>query len=107
MGKAVKARGEATARVWTLARVRLPLTGWRTEPTGRETKRDVLETPFFSWTAKDTPDYLTWDYQCRRVPVAGVWFPVMLQREVYAEARVETERRDASQVLREAEQAAC
>ncbi len=61
----------------------------------------------FSWTAKDTPDYLTWDYQCRRVPVAGVWFPVMLQREVYAEARVETERRDASQVLREAEQAAC
>ena len=102
----VKARGSVTARVWESARVRMPLTEWKTLPTGRETVCRVLEGPFFAYRYEETPPYLTYDAEISRLPLAGAWAPFSLRKEKYAEAALEIIPRDTAQTAREAEKAA-
>lgn len=102
----VKARGAVTARVWVTARVRLPLTEWRSVPTGRETRRRVLAAPFFSWSPQEAPAYLTFDREVMETPVGGAWFPILLRRETWIENALEKGKRPAESVLMEAEEAA-
>ena len=102
----VKARGEAVARVWITVRVRLQLTETRSLPTGRTAERRTLQTPFFSWSSRDIPDFLTFDKEIRELPVGGAWLPVTLIKETYGEAALERGERDAEDVKREGAQAA-
>ncbi|MBQ9264242.1 MAG: sporulation protein YqfD [Clostridia bacterium] len=102
----VKARGEAVARVWETVRVRMPLTAIESTPTGRETLRRVLTVPFFAWSMQEEPDYLTADREVSCTVIGGVWVPIVLQRERYIEAALETKARDTEEVAREAEGAA-
>ncbi|MBR1585548.1 MAG: sporulation protein YqfD [Clostridia bacterium] len=103
---AVKARGQAQARVWITQRVRLPLTEYRSVPTGRQETRRVLKAPFFAWSAQEAPDYLTSDRLITETAVGGAWLPVTLQRESYAEVALQAAARDPREALREAEGAA-
>ena len=103
---AVRARGEAKASVWYASRVRMPLTSLRSLPTGRTFARRVVASPYMTWCPADTPDYLVSDVEISNLPVGGVWLPVWIQRETYAEAMPETIARDAQEVRSEAEQAA-
>ena len=102
----VKARGEAIARVWVSARVRLPLKETVSLPTGREAERRVLVSPFFSWSAQRAPDYLTCDREIARMTVGGAWVPLVLQRETYWEAALEKWDREAEEVKQEGAKAA-
>lgn len=102
----VKAQGEASARVWVTARVRLPLTGLASASTGRASDRRVICTPFFSWSAKETPDYLTSDIEKTPVILGGAWMPVWAVREDYREVFLTKTERNAEEVKEEAEKAA-
>ena len=104
--KAVKARGEITARVWRTARLRYPLTQWRSYPTGREKKRRTLITPFFSWSPDEEATYLTADRTVTERRIGGIWLPVFLREETDSEVRLEKEARDAREALAEAEKTA-
>lgn len=97
----VKARGEVIARQWLSVRARVPTTEYLSDATGRETTRMVLQTPWFSWTGEDTPDYLTSDFSLETVPVGGAWLPVWLRRETYAEVSLRKQSRDLTEVKRE------
>lgn len=101
--RAVRPRGEVTARVWEAARAAIPLTEWRSLPTGREEERRVIETPFFSWASGSGPDYLTADREVSLLPVGGAWVPVWMRRESIREAALEKTPRDREEALREAE----
>jgi len=103
---AVKARGEAVARVWVTARARLPLWEYFSRPTGRRAQRRVIEAPFFSFSLQEAPAYLTWDLEEEWMPLCGAWLPVQLRRQTYLEAAVETSRRDEEDVKAEAARAA-
>lgn len=102
----VKARGEAAARVWVSARVRLPLYEENALPTGRQTRRTVIETPLFALAFRETPDYLTWDREARRLPLGGAWLPMEAVRETYYEAALETGQRSIEDVKKEGQRAA-
>ena len=102
----VKARGEAVARVWVAARCQMPLWEEKTSPTGRREGRWVIETPFFSWSPREQPSYLTWDLETETLPLGGAWAPVRLRRETYWEASAERTPRDAEETKRECAAAA-
>ena len=102
----VKARGDALARVWTVRRVRMPMTQWRSIPTGREARRRVLLTPWGEMAFQAEPDFLCCDRDRQDISLGGAWWPVMLRRETHQEIYLEEEKREENQVLREAEGAA-
>ncbi|MBR0407047.1 MAG: sporulation protein YqfD [Clostridia bacterium] len=102
----VRARGEALARQWVSVQVRTPVTGFVSEPTGRETTRRVIETPVFTWAREDAPDYLTSEKSREAVPIGGAWWPVGLLRETYAEVSLRKESRDLEEAKREGAKAA-
>ena len=102
----VRARGEVIARGWISRSVRLPMTEVLTVPTGRETSRRIIETPFFSWSREAPPAYLTSDVSRDILPVGGVWAPVRLIRETCAEAALERRERDQNTVKEEGKKAA-
>ena len=102
----VKARGEAQARLWVQVQARLPLQETLSLPTGRMDTRRVIQTPFFSWTGKETPDFLTCDTEIISLPLGGAWLPVTLKREIFLEAALEKRQREMEEVKREGAEAA-
>ena len=103
---AVQARGDVMARVWVTAKVRLPMTEYRSIPTGNQTERRVIQTPFGGWTAGEEPGYLTRDESIESIPIGGAWFPVQLQRILDQEVYLEESLRDQEEVKREGAKAA-
>ncbi len=104
--RAVQARGEVMARVWVTAKARLPLTEYRSIPTGERTERRVIRTPFFDVSAEEEPAYLTADKSIEAMPLGGVFFPVQLLRVMYQEVSLEETERDLEDVKREGARAA-
>lgn len=102
----VKARGEAVARVWVAAQCRMPLWEENRTQTGKQAERWVIETPFFSWTPKEQPSYLTWDCEAETLPLGGAFFPVRLRKETYWETAAERTARNAEEVKKECAAAA-
>ena len=102
----VKARGEAIARTWQVARVRMPLTEVVSVPTGREETIRRLETPFYSWASQILPAYAQWDQERKRLPVGGVWAPIVLERNRIMEVDTEKKQRNREEVKEEAKKAA-
>ncbi len=102
----VKARGEAKARVWVTAEVRLPIMETVSLTTGRSLQRRLLEAPFFSWCGQEEADYLTCDVDRETVKIGGAWLPVWMVRETTAEVRLETRRRELEEVKEEGKKAA-
>ena len=102
----VKARGEAQARVWICARVRMPLTENRSLPTGRTAQRRVIQTPFFVWSTAEPPAGPGWDREITCVPLGGAWIPLWMRREYNEEYTTEPQERDAETVRQEGERAA-
>lgn len=102
----VKARGEAIARVWVAAQCRMPLWEETQKQTGKQAQRWVIGTPFFSWTPRDAPWYLTWDCEAETLPLGGAFFPVWLRKETYWETWAERTPRDAEEVKKECAAAA-
>ena len=76
--KPVQARGDVMARVWVTAKVRLPILEWRSVPTGNQTVRRAIRTPFALWYSGDEPNYLTADREIDFVDIGGAWVPVQL-----------------------------
>ena len=99
--RSVQARGEVMARVWLTVKVRLPLTEYRSVPTGRAAQRRVIRTPFAALCTESEPNFLTADKSVENVPLAGVWLPVTLQRETYQEVSLEETARNLEEVKRE------
>lgn len=99
---AVKAQGEAIARVWVSAKIRMPVTEYETVLTGRAYNRRVIALPFLRWSFQDTPDYLQWDMNVQETLLGGAWLPVRLIREEYMEAALELQTRDTDTVCLEA-----
>ncbi len=104
--RSVQARGEVMARVWLTASVRLPMTEYRSMPTGNQAQRRVILTPFSAWSAEQEPNYLTADRSVETINLGGVWFPVQLQRNTYQEVYLEKIERNAEEVKREGAKAA-
>lgn len=102
----VKARGEAIARSWAMARVQLPLWEMISLPTGRREDRRVIMSPVFSFSAKEEAEYLTFDRKIERIPLGGAWLPIWLQREEFLEVALEKEERNAEEVKQEGAKAA-
>ena len=102
----VRARGEVMARVWISAAVRLPIKEYQSCPTGNQTERRLILTPFFSWALADEPAYLTADKRVATVPLGGAWLPVQLQREAFQEVYLEERERNLEDVKREGAKAA-
>ena len=102
----VQARGEAVARQWISVSTRMPVTDYATIPTGRETARNVIETPFLSWSRAEEPDYLTCDRDRSIVPLVGAWLPVWLARETFTEVSLQRQTRDLEAVKQEGAKAA-
>ncbi len=104
--RSIQARGDVMARVWVTVQVRLPMTACRSIPTGRQTQRRVIRTPFFAWSAEDEPDYLTADQDIQTRTIGGAWFPIQLQKITYQEVYLEETDRNPEEVKREGAQAA-
>ena len=102
----VKARGEAVARVWVTVRRRLPLEEAVSVPTGRQEDRWTMETPFFSWSSRQEPAYLTADREVREIRVGGAWLPVTVKKESISEVFLKCRLRDLEAVKREGARAA-
>ena len=98
----VKARGQAMARVFLSASAESSLWMTETVSTGQESRRQVLVTPFFSFSAQPEPMYLTWDEERRETPVGGAFFPIWLRRETRREAALERVPRSEAEARREA-----
>lgn len=103
---AVKARGEAVARVWVAVKRRLPVWEWRSIPTGRVFRRQTFSTPFFSFSPDQMQEYLTADREKRIVRLCGAWLPVTAEKETVSEVFLEKAPRDAEAVKREGAEAA-
>ena len=103
---AVQARGEVMARVWLTAKARLPMREYQSIPTGNQTERRVIRTPFFAWSAEDEPNYLTADQSIETVEIGGAWFPIQLQKITYQEVYLAESERDPEEVKREGARAA-
>ena len=102
----VKARGEAIARRFVTAQAAVSLTEYLTVPTGRETVCWRIATPLGAFRLGDTPDYLQWDLDVQEYRVGGAWLPVVLTRESYREAAIETGVRGEDAAREEAAEAA-
>lgn len=102
----VKARGEAIARRFVTAQAAVSLTEYLTVPTGRETVCWRIATPLGVFRLGDTPDYLQWDLDVQEYRVGGAWIPVVLTRESYREAAIETGVRGEDAAREEAAEAA-
>lgn len=102
----VRARGEAVGLVQVQSSVRLPTRELITEPTGRQAERWLFQTPLGVYTFTDEPDFLLSDRHYVRYPLPGVWLPVTLIRETFAECSGEWRERDTEEVYREGRKAA-
>ena len=69
-------------------------------------ERRVLETPFFSWSPQETPEFLAWDVSRQEIMLCGAWLPLRLYREIYYEAALEERPRPVEEVKAEAALAA-
>lgn len=103
---AVKARGEAIARVWVSREVRMDARSYTTVLTGGQTVLREISAPFFQWFSGDTPEYAVFDLEKTVMPLGGAWFPVAYTRWTYQEAETQPEPRDMDEVRREAGEAA-
>lgn len=99
----VKARGSVTARAWETALARIPTTEEGSIPTGRRAERRVIATPFFAWSAREAPLFLTADRERTETPLGGAWVPAALIRETYGEVALETRKRSEAEAAAEAE----
>lgn len=102
----VKARGEAIASSWVIARVQLPLDEMLSLPTGREKQARALATPFFSLATAGEPDFLTFDRETEILPLGGAWCPLWLERRRYIEVALEKSSREEEAVRQEGIKAA-
>ena len=102
----VRARGEAAASVWITVRLRVPAVEYVSVPAGRRQERRVIETPVGNYCAQEEDAYLICETDRANLPLAGVWIPVNLTREVRTEIWLEKQERDMELVCGEGEAAA-
>jgi len=103
----VRADGVVLARCWKSFTVTLPMVEIQSTETGRETSFTQLCTPWFSLpSATETPEYLASNLYLKRSAVGGAFFPLTFQTFTYREVSMERIPRDASEVRREAGEAA-
>ena len=102
----VKARGEALARVWVSERVRFSTREYESIPTGSAVTLRRITGPFFQWSSGDKPDYALCDLEKSETPIGGVWFPILCEKETYAEVSTRPVPRDLNQLALEAGEAA-
>lgn len=102
----VQAQGAAVARIWVTAQAQVSLREWISHPTGRETQRKVILTPFFSIPLEETPDFLTWDVERHDQQAGNIWLPVTVRREKYLEISLEEGQRNLEEARQEAGKAA-
>ncbi len=98
----VKARGIATARGWVGVRVRIPLYEVHSEPTGRVTVSQAVQTPYFQVGEMETPEFLQADRTVEVWPIGGAWWPVYLRRETFEEVALSVVPREEADVKAEA-----
>ncbi len=103
---AVQARGEVIARQWISVVTRVSIMETASEPTGRKTVLRRIDTPVFTWQRESEPDYLTSDREKQTVPLGGVWLPVWMVRETFAEVSLRHQRRDLEKAKEEGAKAA-
>ena len=103
----VRAEGRVLARCWLTRRVALPTTEIISVPTGRQTERLALVTPWGCVPAEeDAPDYLTFDREVTLTPLVGALLPITVRRTVYREAALHRAPRDEAEVRAEGVRAA-
>ena len=99
---AVQARGQAMARLWVSAEIRMPLEETLSVPTGREAERTVIDFPFGRLPLSDTPSFLSWDMERKALTIGCIWLPVLVYREQYREVALEKSPRSLDEVKGEA-----
>jgi len=105
--ESVHAEGVIMARCWHTETVHMPLMEITSWETGRETVETRISTPFFSFPSQwQTPSYLAFNTFSEFFPVAGVYFPVTLEKRTCRECAMEYVLRDADEVREEALEAA-
>lgn len=102
----VKAAGTVYARVWLTRQIQTNAFVLQSVLTGRSASRNVLYTPFGSFSTDDTPSFLTAERTVCFQPLGGVWIPACLVRETYTEVALEKRYADDGQIADELRRAA-
>lgn len=98
----VAARGTVLARVWDGATVRVSLTEMDTVYTGRVEEKTMVMTPWFPlWQAAES-SFVTQDTSITETPLGGLFFPLVVQRQVCYEAKLSQKRRNLEEAKAEA-----
>ncbi|MCL2812905.1 MAG: sporulation protein YqfD [Clostridia bacterium] len=97
----VAARAQVLSRVWYTGSARLPATEHQSTPTGATWERRVLCTPWLRWSDTDESPFAEQDIHIHRQVVGGVFVPVWVQEEHYAEVVLDPVLRDRAELERE------
>jgi len=97
----VAARAQVLSRVWYTGSARMPVTEYHSTPTGATWERRVLCTPWLQWSVKPESPFAQQDIDIRRQVVGGVFVPVWVQEERYAEVTLDPVLRDRAELERE------
>ncbi len=99
--RAVPARAEVLSRVWYSARARIPAMQSDATPTGKEQGRIVYCTPWGSWSQDPPSTFAEEDIAMERQAIGGVFVPLWIQYEHYAEVTMTRSLRDRQQLEQE------
>ncbi|MCL2545354.1 MAG: sporulation protein YqfD [Clostridia bacterium] len=99
--RAVAARAEVLSRVWYTGSARLPATEQSGAPTGATWERTSICTPWLRWSGRAESPFAEQDIDIRRRVVGGVFLPLWIQEERYAEVQLSPVPRDRGGLERE------
>lgn len=102
----VRAQGVVMARCWQAYTVEMPLYEVESTETGNETEQLCIRTPFGTWPAIRTPEYLAYNTYIEMLPLGGAFAPAAAQRVIMREVSMQYRSRNAEDVRKEAGEAA-
>jgi len=97
----VAARAQVLSRVWYAGNARIPAVEQSSAPTGATWERTVVCTPWLRWSARPESPFAEQDIDIRRWAVGGVFVPLWIQEERYAEVKLDPVSRDRGELERE------
>ena len=97
----VAARAQVLSRVWYTGSAHMPVTEDHSTPTGAIWERRVLCMPWLRWSGTPESPFAQQDIDICRQVVGGVFVPVWVQEERYAEVTLDPVPRDRAELERE------
>lgn len=94
----VPAQAEVNSRVWYSAKARIPAMQNNASPTGNVYERVLICTPWYRWSNDPPSDFVEQDIDIRRQEIGGVFVPIWVQTESYAEVSVSRSPRDRAEL---------